>query len=145
MLGIHALSPLLQETLLPSGLPDLNHIVLSPSPSFIGVHRNFVPIPTNLGPCTRSERHDCLWIGDFPDRDEGNGWKMRRARKKRKKTLDFGLKKKEWCFWRGVALANWIWNRPGQIILFYFTDESIQHFTFCFFLPFLCFNFLTQS
>lgn len=56
-LGLEALATLLEEALLPAVPPDLHHRVLPPPPSLLRVHRHLVPVPANLGPRARPQRH----------------------------------------------------------------------------------------
>lgn len=56
-LGLEALAALLEEALLPAVPPDLHHRVLPPPPSLLRVHRHLVPVPANLGPRARPQRH----------------------------------------------------------------------------------------
>jgi len=50
LLRLKTLASLLLQTLLPTVLSNLHHGVLSPPPTFIGVHGDFVTVPTKLGP-----------------------------------------------------------------------------------------------
>lgn len=50
VIRLKAFTALLKQALFTFILSDLNHIVLSPSPTFVGVDGDFVAVPANLGP-----------------------------------------------------------------------------------------------
>lgn len=57
LLRLHALSTLLLQALLSAILPDLDHVIFPPSPAFLGIDGDLVPVATNLGSGVRSQRH----------------------------------------------------------------------------------------
>lgn len=59
-----AFSPFLQKVIFPFVLSDLNQIVLSSSPSLVGVHTSLVRLLTHLGASAAwTERH--CWGSEF--------------------------------------------------------------------------------
>lgn len=74
---LKAFTSLLLQALFSPILPDLNHVVLSPPPTFFRIHRDLVSVPANLSPRTRPERH--------------RRWCRRIAQLYKRKTLERGL------------------------------------------------------
>lgn len=57
LLSLETLTALLLEALFALTLPDLDHVVLPPPATFVGVDCNLVAVAANLGPSIGPERH----------------------------------------------------------------------------------------